>query len=580
MALYMAFNLFNAITCIINTKKVPVKILYILYCICNIGCIILTSSRSVIILIGIIALVAFIIKYRKKITKKTILIIILALCIMISIIFVLMQFSKPVNVYDKEKEYEIRSLEPNKEYIFEFDIHAKTKDEQYNEIFGIEIIEVNRYLFEEKISEVKFSNYDGIKNIKIKASDDMSLIKVKFINKTKEEFIINKLNINSEEYILNYKYVSNSFARFFNTINFSTKSVWQRGDYYYDGFRILQDNWLIGGGGNTWRYSYEGIQEYYYGAKEVHSYLLEIWMSFGLLGIISFLCIIGITIKNIIKMIKEKKYKLDNTLISIIIGTFLILLHSFIDFNMSFLIILIMIYMLIAIINQEDKTIKYNNKIVDYIIILVFIIATGLSTKDFYVNTIVEDNYYDTQLSIDSYSTKYQYKKIQKLQEKKDKSEEEKKEILNRIKKYIELEPNMNQQYLYHIYTEQLIELLNENKIEEQKENIEYILDLWKNKENNKKFVLYIIVERGRDIEKLINKLEEIYKLNSKVEIKEYINEVGKIFIEQYPTNYKIIKDYKRNKSSKNTMKNKVEEYNKIYNIIIEKINDINGKIK
>ena len=107
------------------------------------------------------------------------------------------------------------------------------------------------------------------------------------------------------------------------------------------------------------------VGDYLYYAKEGHSYILEVWMSFGIIGILAYIFIISITLKNGTDLLKNtnknnEKYK---TFLSIIVGLSFIIVHSIMDFDMSYLIIEMVFYMFIAIINDNDRNLKLKKDI-------------------------------------------------------------------------------------------------------------------------------------------------------------------------------------------------------------------------
>lgn len=105
--------------------------------------------------------------------------------------------------------------------------------------------------------------------------------------------------------------------------------------------------------GDGYKYILPEYQQYFYGTNEVHCYPLEIWMEFGIVGILAILLIVVDIIIKFIKKIKEKQMKSIEYTIFIILA--FIFIHSLMDFEMSFMYIQVVFFILLALINQDDK---------------------------------------------------------------------------------------------------------------------------------------------------------------------------------------------------------------------------------
>lgn len=568
MALYMTLNLFLAFACCLKSKQKTVQFFYILYMIPNIICLLLTVSRSVISLLILITCILVLLAYRKKISKKMVITVASLAIIGIIVIMVLMRFSKPLEITERNETSYIFNLEPNTHYTFEFEISAQTETTGQNDAFAIKLIEENKYLFDEEVATITFPNFEGRKTIEFDSSEQFYQVKIEYSNKAKGKLTVHKLYINGEEYVLQYKYVPQQFGWFLRTLNGKSESVWQRMDFYKDSIKILKENWLYGGGGNTWRNCYQEIQEYNYGAKECHSYLLDIWMSFGLLGICSYISILAITIKNIYEMKKEKAEELDEMLISMIMGTLLIIVHSFVDFGMSFLILLVMVYMLLAIINQKDKKIAYRFKALDYILIVIMILAGIDNIRDFYIEQV--DLSSQEILAISPLATQEKYNKIMEKAQQRDLSIEESQQLLEQIKEYRMLEPKKNKKYMENAFQTQLIRLLQKGQVDSQKENIAYRISLWKNSRISSKFSFEMILKRMTDMGELAEELQDIYETTKDEEIKAFTEEIYSILKENKEQDCNVISDYKRSNKSKSKSQKELKIYQEQYDGIVK----------
>lgn len=260
------------------------------------------------------------------------------------------------NKYAREDyEQTINEIDGNKRYKFDFDIIAKSKANIKDE-YKIEIIQKDKQGKEIKKDEIIACNYEGIKGIEIQTKEDISSLVIKYSRKNgnvAQGLIIKELKINEKRVPVNYLYIPRNVVESASDINVSTKSVWERGIFIKDGMKIAKGSNFIGIGGDGWKYAYKEVQEYDYYTTEVHSYPIEILLEFGIIG---FIGLAGITIETIIKIMKFIKNKEnDIEILSMIIALLLIMSHCVIDFDMSFMHIMIVTYMLIGIISERIK---------------------------------------------------------------------------------------------------------------------------------------------------------------------------------------------------------------------------------
>ncbi len=301
-----------------------------------------------------------------KIKKKNIIIAtIIFLIIVISVFILGLKFPKPLYVFQEGskasvKNYEIENIEANTEYSFKFDINAKAKENEF-ENYTIIVREENKYHDEVKEHLTSFNNFTGIKEIKFTTSKDTirATVILKSANKIWQEGLtINEFTINDKLHPLKYLYLPNKLVDKINSISLKDKSVWERGIYYKDAIKIIKNNPLVGQGGNSWKYYYKYIQEYNYITIEPHSYPLQLFMDYGIIAITSLISII------IIVLLKKKNIYVT--------ALFLLLTHSFMDFDMSFFYIMVLAFVLLAIIASDEKE-KEKNTLIDKIVPIVLI---------------------------------------------------------------------------------------------------------------------------------------------------------------------------------------------------------------
>lgn len=540
-AIYFAVIAFFTIYMYKTEKNKKIKYLYLVYLIICCIIILLTESKGVIGLLGLICFISIINGIKnKKISKKwiiagscTIILFIIYFCIAI-------QIPKDLIVNEKYKECVVREFEPNKKY--KIDLNIETNTDKNYDTCKIVIVEITKYLSEKELTKFSFSNYNGWKSIEFETDDVASHIEIRILNPTKQTINIKGFKINDKTSILQYKIIPVELVRLIKNFNFKYTSVFQRFDYWKDGIKIIKNNWIFGAGGNAWRMLYGQVQDYLYYAKETHCYLIELIISYGIIGILSYIIIIAITIKNGTNLLKDKM------MLSIFIGFLMIILHSLIDFDMSFLIILSMFLIFVAIINKDDKKIEKNLGFLDVIfvpILGVVIIANlcGFVTS----NSEVEKNL--ASINIAPWLFEYQYNEIICMEKNKINTVEK----LEKIKSVLQNEPYSCQNTLYEILGNTLEKIDDENVKEQYVNFMIGFLQKYK-------------TERIHDSVILKNRADAIVNLYEKSGIKtEKSKELLKIVFDEYEESAKGIVEYEKCLESKTMSKMRFEIYINIY---------------
>ncbi len=552
LAGYLSFTICLAIGMLRNTQKKRNKILYCIYILISAITIILTQSKFVLAIDALI-IIGFIIKEikDKKIGKKWIIAGITAIVLFFIYFFIAIQIAEPLVVTEEEKTCVIRGIESNKSYKLDFDIQTKT-DKSYD-VFEVSIVEVNRYFAENYLANFTLGNFSGTKTINIQTGEQVDHIEIRIKNSLNKEIKISEFRIDDKPYILEYKIIPEPLVRVFTTFNFKNSSVWQRVDYWEDGIDIIKDNWLIGAGGNTWRTLYGQTQDYLYYAKEAHCYILEIWMSFGITGLLSYLFIIAITIQNVMALQKkEKKY---SNYMSIFVGISIIVIHSLMDFDMSYLIIEMLFYICIAILNKEDDKIQTKIKGTTIFAIAIFLIISICNILGL-IADMVEDETGINSNKIAPWISRYKYNRIVYLEN----NQLERENKIEYIKRYIQEEPYNYQNTMYKMMSEDIIKNINASNLENELENIDYLINVWQT----------IKIDRPYDINSLQDRAEIMLNFSENLITKadtlnaEGLNTKAKMILEIIETEYSenINKSYDILKSQEGKT---ITEYKKEY---------------
>ena len=578
VAIYITFCMFLALHKIQNSKNKIIKVLNIFYIILGFYIVYITISRAVLLLLLFGLILWFIIYYYKYIIKNKKTIIIFSsvfIVITITLVCILLKginYSKPLEIDNEYENYLRYEFEANKEY--EIKLEINTVNTQNNEKaepkdIKIELIEENIYRNDIPLASEQIKNYNDTLTLKITPDSNYLRIRLGILTNN-EKIIIKKCYINNEEYILNHKYIPNQIARLLKSFKLKEGSIDQRLVFYKDSIKIAKNNWLIGQGGNTWKKLSYVVQEYAYNIKETHSYLFELLISYGITGVLLFLAVfLGINIKLIKEYInninQESKSKL-----AILIGLDILILHSlFFDFNMSFLIINLLVFMYIAVLmyNEKDFTqnqktegiIKYEN-IIDYItlifLVIVFITLTCASIAQY----CIKDQ--EIKKKLLPYNSTYRFDYIN-LNIRDVKKYEK---TLAEIQKLMKDEPYYKQNELYSHYWS----LIMQNKMNIEANQLADYLEFINNQYTKVKMAtpmqINTIMPRVKDMVDAYIELKEMNYSNEKV--LNQIERLKQIIQNEYKTNIVNIKDKDRNGLNQEQIDRIKKEYEKTISLL------------
>ncbi|MFC3750523.1 O-antigen ligase family protein [Paenibacillus sp. GCM10012306] len=131
-------------------------------------------------------------------------------------------------------------------------------------------------------------------------------------------------------------------------INFKQHSVLERFTFYKDAIKVVKDYPILGAGGGGWSALYEHYQNNPYTSRQVHNFFLQFLIEVGILGFIVFMgFILYIFYKYIRGYVKRDKDDFNNGFFYLII-TLSILIHSLLDFNMSYAFMGILVFLGLA----------------------------------------------------------------------------------------------------------------------------------------------------------------------------------------------------------------------------------------
>lgn len=463
---------------------------------------------------------------------------------------------------EKKVERHLINADGNNKYLFEIEIDAKAP----KEIFQISVLEKDKYWENVKTTNITLGDYQGKKEIEINTDESTKDIYLVFTTIETSENIkleIRDLKINGKKQILNYKFLPYNFVSKIKNINFQTQSVWERGVYINDAFKLIKDNWILGIGGDGWHYRYGEIQDYNYVARETHSYPVQLLLEFGIVGILAYIIILIILIKrsrNIIKNSSNVMYQ------SILCAVLTIIIHSSLDFDLSFYYLLFITFVGIGILtsfNQkelEKKNIVKGNWITKGILIIIVSILTIINLKSFIVPVQFKSKITNTS----TFEEKYEfYSKVNKLipynQEFKvkmivlieayqfkypEKDVEYTKEILENVEYLLKYEKYYDRFEMQSKFVNCSIKLLGLEKDEQMLYNIQEGYELIKNSGVQRKYSPYSYLIRKSGIRKIALKLIEKSDMTSSEEEKLTLVELAKKFYQLNIDEYEEDKNY------------------------------------
>lgn len=128
-------------------------------------------------------------------------------------------------------------------------------------------------------------------------------------------------------------------------INFQQHSVLERITFYKDAIKVVKDYPVLGAGGGAWSVLYEKYQNNPYTSRQAHNFFLQYLVEVGILGFIVFMAfLIFIFYKYIRGYIRATEEGKESHFLYLILALS-ILLHSILDFNMSYVFIGILVYL-------------------------------------------------------------------------------------------------------------------------------------------------------------------------------------------------------------------------------------------
>lgn len=361
----------------------------------------------------------FVLKYLNK-KEKSLIILLIIILLMFVMILINVFVSNDIKLFNKnnvETAYRRQNIKvkSNTEYCFKINLNVIS---QTDGEFSIVISEVDKN--EKNVKKTRCNiekNFKGTKEIKINSQQNTNTMSISFLCKNPNENIeleVKDVYINDKKIKMNYGIIPIELINRIERINLNSGSMKIRYDYFKAGIEIIKTNVFFGYGGNAWNY-YE--KDIILDTVAEHNYLIQLWIQFGIFAPIAFITLMILIIIRFYKYCKKKNT--NWIIIGILFAVILLLLHSLLDFDMSFFSILLMFYMCIAILNTEvsENTKEYDVKILKVIYIVILVGFLYLNLGKIIAHNIKIDNMSDkeklkvTNLKIALAPFEYDYRK-------------------------------------------------------------------------------------------------------------------------------------------------------------------------
>ncbi|MEK5478185.1 O-antigen ligase family protein [Paenibacillus sp. FSL R5-0407] len=128
-------------------------------------------------------------------------------------------------------------------------------------------------------------------------------------------------------------------------INLQQHSVLERLTFYKDAVKVIKDYPVIGAGGGAWASIYEKYQNNPYQSRQAHSFIMQYLVEVGVLGFIVLVALLVFIFYNYIRGYIRSDEAKRNDYFTYFIIVLSILIHSLMDFNMSYVFIGMLVFL-------------------------------------------------------------------------------------------------------------------------------------------------------------------------------------------------------------------------------------------
>lgn len=448
-------------------------------------------------------------------------------------------------------------IDNKKDYTFKLEIEDKSEIEDN---FTISIIEQDKLYNDTKETSIVVDNFSGTKEIIITPLEDTVYSRIYFKSKENTEnteLRIKAVYVNDKEVIINYKFLPSELVSKIFTSGVLSRNLEERLIFLKCAIIGGIDNNLLGIGGGGWQYIHSKYQDYNSSITEIHSYIGQLFVEFGGLGLIAYLGIVISLIIKCIKHIKNNGKKITGLMCAILV----VVLHSILDFEMSYFLVMLITYMLIAILTskiENSNKIKINNKIIILIAIIILLPNIIINSKALYSKVYGEPkmlqtttsatqklNLQATNVRLNPYNKKYLKTYIKSWQiyrtSIKEIGEKDNIEFIiqtnNLIEKLYKNEPYYLDREISEMLKSNTIMLLKSQEKDNSERYLKLLLKIYSNIGITNRYKVMSIIQQLNSMNDLIQKLKDINNQEWENKFEKLMNEkieLAKTQIEEY----------------------------------------------
>jgi len=126
-------------------------------------------------------------------------------------------------------------------------------------------------------------------------------------------------------------------------------NVQYRLQFNRDALILIRDHWLFGLGGGGWKAMYQTVQDFFYTAAFVHNHYLQVFVDNGILAFLSFITLVAVSFRSaLFSFLRTGDSLMKIYTAGLICGLFALAVHSVVDFNLSFVSLLLLIWVMFA----------------------------------------------------------------------------------------------------------------------------------------------------------------------------------------------------------------------------------------
>ncbi|SMF68205.1 Lipid A core-O-antigen ligase and related enzymes [Paenibacillus uliginis N3/975] len=130
-----------------------------------------------------------------------------------------------------------------------------------------------------------------------------------------------------------------------DNINFNQHSVLERFTFYKDAMKVVADYPIFGAGGGAWASLYEQYQNNPYTSRQAHNFFLQYLIEVGIVGFLIFMSFILYIFYKYIRGYMKADEEGRNSHFLYVIIVLSILMHSILDFNLSYVFMGILVFL-------------------------------------------------------------------------------------------------------------------------------------------------------------------------------------------------------------------------------------------